>query len=104
MLIPHFSCFFNIFEFTIAHILLNGCDSTLVTANIILVCWLERNFSLDEGAIVLFDNIPDGINLFYLNRLDDVIAIPVISFHIFATSCISILNTTFDIANDSLKS
>jgi hypothetical protein len=36
----------------------------LVTPNILLVGWLKRYLSLDEAMVVLFNNIPDSIDLF----------------------------------------
>lgn len=105
MFVPYFSCFLNFFKFSGAHIVDNRGNSTLVTADVVLVRRLERNFIFDEGTIALFDNIPDGIDLLYLDGFGVVVILGNVRLHFIANQSIcSLPNTPFYIATDSLKS
>lgn len=69
MLVPQVHYFFSFLQITIGHFSVNSTDCTLVTANVGLVVRCVWNFCLNEGTIVLFDNIPDCVDLLNLLRL-----------------------------------
>ena len=104
MFIPHSNYVFGFFKFTVGHIPDNCSDSTLIMANVFLVGRIAGYLSLNECTLVLFDDIPESIFLLYFERFR-IVQLGIIAFHFNTNCCIcSLLNTSFDIANNSLKS